>query len=202
MPSKSPDFSPLTSFRRRPESSGLDKPFPPSGNDNHRNYNRTCRPTNPAIPSPSRPPFLDSSLRWNDDGGGNGFVAIPTASLPFSKKSQPQPLPLPSFRRRPESSGFNKPFPRRGNDNHRNDNRTRHPPKPAIPSPSRPPFLDSSLRWNDNGGRNRCAAILTAPLPCLANYLTSAPPSFRRRPESSGLYKPFPHSGNDNTQTR
>ena len=29
IPDKLPDFSPLTSFRRRPESSGLDKPFPP-----------------------------------------------------------------------------------------------------------------------------------------------------------------------------
>ena len=28
------------------------------------------------------------------------------------------------------------------------------------------------------------------------------PPSFRRRPESSGLCNPFPHSGNDNTQAR
>ena len=27
-------LSPLPSFRRRPESSGLHKPFPPSGNDN------------------------------------------------------------------------------------------------------------------------------------------------------------------------
>ena len=83
MPGKLSDFSPLTSFRRRPESSGLDNPFPHSGNDNHRNDNRTCYPAKPAIHSLPWPLFLDSSLRWNDDGGGNGFVAIPTASLLF-----------------------------------------------------------------------------------------------------------------------
>ena len=49
----------------------------------HKNDNLTRHPTNPAIPSPSRPAFLDSSLRWNDDGDGNGFVAIPTAPLLF-----------------------------------------------------------------------------------------------------------------------
>ena len=26
---------------------------------------------------------MQASLRWNDDGGGMGFVVIPTASLPF-----------------------------------------------------------------------------------------------------------------------
>ena len=28
------------------------------------------------------------------------------------------------------------------------------------------------------------------------------PVAARRRPESSGLYEPFPHSGNDNTKAR
>ena len=83
MPGKLPDFSRLTSFRRRPESSGLHKPFPHSGNDNHRNDDRMCYPAKPTIHSLPWPLFLDSSLRWNDDRGGNGFVAIPTAPLLF-----------------------------------------------------------------------------------------------------------------------
>ena len=70
------------------ESSGVYNPFPHSGNDNRRD-NRTRYPAKPAIPSPSRPAFLDSGLRRNDNGGRNGFVAIPTALCHSRKKSQP-----------------------------------------------------------------------------------------------------------------
>ena len=58
--------------------------------------------------------------------------------------------------------------------------------------------VDSSLRWNDDRGRNGFVTIPIAPLPCLADYLTSTPSSFRRRPESSGLDQPFPQCENDN----
>ena len=141
--------------RRRPESSGLHKPFPHSGNDNYRYDNPTCHPITPAIPAlPSLassaacsrrrsttyiPVGVDSSLRWNDDGGGNGFVVIPIAPLLFLPNADLQPPS--SFRRRPESSGLDKPFPRSGNDNHRHDNRACHPTNPATPSPPRPPLL-------------------------------------------------------------
>ena len=55
--------------QRRLESSGLDHPFPPSGNDNHRNDNRIRHPLKPAIPSPAGLPCLDSGLRRHDDTG-------------------------------------------------------------------------------------------------------------------------------------
>ena len=38
-------------------------------------------------------------------------------------------LPMPSFQRRLESSGLNNPFPQSGNDDQRNDNQMRYPPK-------------------------------------------------------------------------
>ena len=37
-----------------------------------------------------------------------------------------------------------------------------------------------------------------SPFAIPGKFLTLAPPSFRRRPESSGLFHTFPHSGNDN----
>ena len=55
-------------------------------------------------------------------------------------------------RRRPESSGFNKSFPQSENDNHGNNDPTNHPLKPAIHLSLGPAFLDSSFRWNDDGG--------------------------------------------------
>ena len=58
---------------------------------------------------------LDSSFRWNDDEGGNGFVASPLASF-FTLAGMPDKNTLPSFRRRPESSGLYNPFPRSEND--------------------------------------------------------------------------------------
>ena len=53
---------------------------------------------------------------WND---GKEIDTFRQPSLSF--------LPMPSFQRRLESSGLNNPFPRSGNDNQRNDNRTRYP---------------------------------------------------------------------------
>ena len=99
-----PNRARLPSFQRKLESSGLDKPFPHSGNDN-RHSNPTRHPAKPAIPLPVGLSLLDSSLRWNDDGGQNKFVTIPIAPLPFPKKN-PDPCPPSSFRRRPESSGL------------------------------------------------------------------------------------------------
>ena len=52
-----------------------------------------------------------------------------------SRDYQDISTPSSSFRRRPESSGLDNTFPHGGNDNHSNDNRTRHPINPAVPSP-------------------------------------------------------------------
>ena len=51
---------PSPSFQRKLESSGLDHPFPHSGNDNHRDNHPTRHSVKPAIPSPpaSPPGFL------------------------------------------------------------------------------------------------------------------------------------------------
>ena len=170
------------------------------GNDNTQARQPTRASGKPCHPFTPRPAFLDSGLRWNDNGGRSGFVVIPTAPLLFPTNSLTSAPP--SFRHRPESSGLHKPFPHSGNDNTQARQPTRASGKPCHPFTPRPAFLDSGLRWNDNGGRSGFVVIPTAPLLFPTNSLTSAPPSFRHRPESSGLHKPFPHSGNDNTQAR
>ena len=77
---------------------------------------------------------------------------LPTRTAPSDMSGKFLTSAPPSFRRRPESSGLHNPFPRSGNDNHRNDNRTRHRINLATPAlPGLAP-LDSSLRWNDGGG--------------------------------------------------
>ena len=53
---------------------------------------------------------------WNDCKERDTFRQ---PSLSFRRR--------PSFQRRLESSGLNNPFPQSGNDNQRNNNRTRHP---------------------------------------------------------------------------
>ena len=58
------------SFRRKPESSGLDQPCPRSGHD-HGHDNRTRASDKICHPSTSRHPRLDSGVRRNDNGGGN-----------------------------------------------------------------------------------------------------------------------------------
>ena len=138
-------------------------------------------------PSPSfmgTPAWMQACLRWaatgilpsrriqdflsiNNDGGRNGFVIIPIAPLPCLANyltSTPSVIPAQAG-----IQWFNNPFPQRGNDNYRNDNSMRHPLKLITHSPSRPRFLDSSLRWNDNGGRNGFVIIPTAPLPFRKN---------------------------------
>ena len=65
------------------------------------------------------------------------------------------------------------------------------PPRPLVQDAALPPAsLQGSLRWNDNGGYHHSG-----------KSRHPATPSFRRRPESSGLHKPFPHSGNDNQRS-
>ena len=59
-------------------------------------------------------------------------------------------------------------FPHSGNDNS-NDNRTRVSDKPGHPFTTAPPLLDSSFRWNDDGGRNGFVTTPIAPLLCLTN---------------------------------
>ena len=85
-------------------------------------------------------PLLDSSAAGSRRGstacmGPGGRVAREQVAEEARGRPAQAGIPLPSFRRRPESSGLNNPFPRSGNDNHRNDNRTRHPAKPATHSP-------------------------------------------------------------------
>ena len=99
--------------RRRPESSGFNKSFPQRGNDNTRARQSNAPSAKLAIPSLPRPALLDSSLRWNDDGGHKtrtGNLKCHSAPARHSGLSA-------AGRRRPESSGFNKPFPQSGNDN-------------------------------------------------------------------------------------
>ena len=82
---------PSPSFQRKLESSGLDHPFPHSGNDNHRDNHPTRHSVKPAIPSPPGLPSwiprrlvpdrlpqagVDSGLRRNDDGGARQIQAI------------------------------------------------------------------------------------------------------------------------------
>ena len=72
-----------------------------------------------------------------------------------------------------------------------------------MPDPSpplfmgRPASMQTSLRWNDDEER-RSESLSRQPFAMPAKFLTSALPSFRRRPESSDFNNPFPHSGNDN----
>ena len=66
--------------------------------------------------------------------------------------------------------------------------------------------LDSSFRWNDGEVLFiTCVVIIWARSPVCGERARcpgppgegwNPPPSFRRRPESSGLFNPFPHSGN------
>ena len=57
------------SFRRRPESSGLHKPFPQGGNDIEGWHSVSlAQADRNGAPLTPRPALLDSSFRWNDDG--------------------------------------------------------------------------------------------------------------------------------------
>ena len=113
--------------------------------------------------------------------------------------------PTPSsFRRRPESSGLDKPFPQRGNDNHRHNNRTRHPLKTSS-HPTPRPLLDSSLCRNDNE-QGKSGLPSRQPLSIPDRCLTAAHPSFmdrkscmrregreaRSRPAKAGIQKTWP----------
>ena len=129
------------------------------------------------------PACMQASFRWNDNGSRNGFVVIPAAPLPCLPNSWLQPPS--SFRRRPQSSDLDKPFPHSGNGNKQERQPTRHLIKPAPfttpASPSSatcsrrrsttyiPVGVDSSIRCNDDRGGNGVATILTAPLLCLTN---------------------------------
>ena len=62
-----------------------------------------------------------------------------------------------------------------------------------LPSRRIPDFLSINATRREQAG---CHPDNPFAMP--AQCLTPAPPSFRRRPESSGLDKPFPRSGNDN----
>ena len=93
------ETQPPSSFRRRPESSGLFNTFPQSGND--KRVTPAGRGKSQSVSHPDSAP-LDSSIRWNDGEGcgqewgrhGNGAVGM--AINPF--------LPPSSFQRRPEST--------------------------------------------------------------------------------------------------
>ena len=71
---------PPPSFRRRPESRGGVKPKCQGGAYFCRAERHLIGLSFPPCGNVLNQP-LDSSLRWNDDGGGVGFVAIPTAPL-------------------------------------------------------------------------------------------------------------------------
>ena len=176
----------------------------------------------------SCPSLLDSSFRWNDYGEGcrRAFAGM-TAKTGTSRRGCPEPPgenrnpSPPSFRRRPacmdaggraasgtkaeESSGLFNTFPHSGNDHMAYPSR----PNSVIYLTSCPALLDSSFRWNDYGeGCRRVFAEMTAktgtshrgcPEPPGENRNPS-PPSFRRRPESSGLFNTYPHSGNDHAR--
>ena len=132
---------PSPSFRRRPacmdaggramsgtkaeESSGLLHTFPPGGNDH--TWVIPASITS-AIRLTSRPVSLDSGLRRNDDWAASTLQRTLNESW-FSPISEitflvamvrgmtgRYPLPWPSFRRRPESSGLWNTFPPSGND--------------------------------------------------------------------------------------
>ena len=80
----------------------------------------------------------------------------------------------------------------RGNANLRNDYPTHHPLKPVTIHYRILAFLDSGFRRNDDAEEKRPVAIPTTRLPFLVNAWPRPLLSFRRRPESSGLYNPFP----------
>ena len=125
------------SFRRRPESSGLDNLFPHSGNDNHRHVHLTRHLIKPAVSSLPGPPswipaFAGMTIRAYGEGMPRYRIALTS--------NCGQIVHSPSFRRRPESSGLDNLFPHSGNDNHRHVHLTRHLIKPAVPSPAGPPL--------------------------------------------------------------
>ena len=84
-----------------------------------------------------------------------------------------------------------------GNDNHGDSHSTRQPGKPAMPT------IPASLSWipafagMTTGGRDSPIVIPPASCFTLDRFSTTAPSSFRRRPESSGLIKTFPQRWND-----
>ena len=140
---------PPSSFRRRPESSGVNETFPHSGNDNHRNDNRTRHPPKPATPAP---PGLSSWIPAFAGMTTEGGMGLSPSRSPFAISGK-----LSDINLRHSGAGRNPVVltshsRSAGMTMHRHDNRTRHPANPAIPAPPRPPFLDSSLRWNDDGG--------------------------------------------------
>ena len=52
---------------------------------------------------------MQAGFRRNDDAEEKSPVAIPITRLPYLANAWPRPLP--SFRRRPESSGLDNTFP-------------------------------------------------------------------------------------------
>ena len=115
------------------ESSGLDKPFPQSGNVNRTWASDERRhPINFSIHS--LPGFHSWIPAFAGMTTGVGMGLLPSDS-PFAMPHKFLTLAPPSFRRRPESSGLDKPFPQSGNDSRTwaSDER-RHPINPAIPS--------------------------------------------------------------------
>ena len=114
---------PPSSFRRRPESRGLDKSFPQSGN---------ALWVSESVYHPGAA-LLDSSFRWNDDGAIDANWQICHLN--------PRPLRHsgagrnPGVRRAQPSRGLDKPFPQSGNDNHEDEHPARHLVKPAIHAP-------------------------------------------------------------------
>ena len=90
----------------------------------------------------------------------------------------------PSFRRRPESSGLDRPFPQGGHDIKGGIGSAWHgraeTGNPIVP---RPALLDSSLRWNDDEEK-KSGLPSGNPFAIAAECLTPSPPSFQRSPES------------------
>ena len=95
------------------------------------------------------PVGVDPGLRRNDDGERTRRVAIPTALsvIPTGLRLatlQPTPRRHSGAGRNPPAccrqGGFNKSFPRSGNDNSRDDHPMRHSIKPVTHSPPRPRF--------------------------------------------------------------
>ena len=103
-----------------------------------------------------------------------GHACLPqTGREQAAKDARGRNSPLSSFRRRPESSGFNHPFPHSGNDirgghwvslaravrKWQSLSPSACPPRRPVPDAALPPAsmqayipvgVDSSFRWNDN----------------------------------------------------
>ena len=126
---------------------------------------------------------VDSSFRWNDNGGHYGHFVIPAkAGIQWFRQSIPACRRQAGMTTRAGYSIF----------------KCRHPAKSQHPSniPAPPAWIPASAGMTTGVGVG--LSLSRQPL-CYSLSITwlQPLPSFRRRPESSGLSNPFPRSGND-----